>query len=155
MSLAAPPAPYKEKVAAACLCRMAAGQWAATAAAAAAMRHLGLFPAPAPRITSAPTVSACSAHNSDKTVRRLITTHSARAHMHTRTPRRGTYRVRNRNHAGGTPPYATQASGLPTRHAHLAAHWVPSVRNTEIGIGPTNWQNGGRSFARGSAGAQG
>ena len=59
--------------------------------------------------------------------------------MHARTTR-GTYRVRNSNHAGGTPPYATQASGLPTRHAHLAAHWVPSVRNTEIGIGPTNWR---------------
>jgi hypothetical protein len=113
------------------------------------MRHLGLFPAPALRITSAPTVSACSAHNSDKTVRRLITTHSARAHMHARTTR-GTYRVRNSNHAGGTPPYATQASGLPTRHAHLAAHWVPSVRNTEIGIGPTNWQNAGARSRHGS-----
>ena len=51
------------------------------------MRHQGLFPAPAPRITSAPTVSACAAHNSDKTVTRLITTHSARAHMHARTPK--------------------------------------------------------------------
>ncbi len=106
---------------------------AATAAAAAAMHHLGLFPASAPRITSATTVSACAAHNNDKTVTRLITTHiarsqmHARAHMHARTPRRiGAHNVcRNSNHAGSTPPYATQASDLPPRHCTPRCSLVP------------------------------
>ena len=62
-------------------------------------------------------VSACAAHNSDKTVTRLITnTQGTSAEARTHTPaQRGTYRVRNSNHAGGTPPYATQASGHATQ----------------------------------------
>jgi len=59
---------------------------AATAAAAAAMRHLGLFPAPDPRITSAPTVSACAAHNSEDGHAAYHHTQRTSAHARTHTP---------------------------------------------------------------------
>ena len=62
--------------------------------------------------------------------------------MHTRTPRRGTYRVRNRNHAGGTPPYATQAlvqaypRGWIGRFVHRA-YTVSSYSK----LGPCGWRS--------------
>jgi len=66
--------------------------------------------------------------------------------MHARTPQRGTYRVRNSNHAGGTPPPAgclRRVSEDPLDHVYVTLRQrKPSKRSSSSKHSKQAWKQG-------------